>query len=183
MKITTGALMQLRDKYRIALLSAFALGIHGIESLFPSPVPWLRLGFANIITLATLVLYGMYPAIMVTLIRVILGSLFSGTFLGPAFLLSLVGGIASTLAMGLVLSAVPRLFSVVGLSIIGALFHNISQLIIAYFFFVQRIEAILLITPFIILLGTLTGTLNGFISEMLINNLKISAQTIQNVSQ
>lgn len=175
--------MQLRDKYRIALLSAFALGIHGIESFIPTPIPWLRLGFANIITLATLVLYGMYPAIMVTLIRIVLGSLFSGTFLGPAFMLSLGGGMASTLAMGIVFLTMPRLFSAVGLSIIGALFHNISQLIIAYFFFVQRIEAILLITPLIMLFGTLTGTFNGFVSEMLIKNLKKSGQTIQNVIQ
>jgi len=173
--------MQLRDKYRIAMLSAFALGIHGIESFFPAPIPWLRLGFANIITLATLVLYGMYPAIMVTLIRVVLGSLLSGTFLGPAFLLSLGGGMASTLSMGVVFLIMPRLFSTIGLSIIGAMFHNSAQLVIAYFFFVQRIEAIILIAPLIMLIGTLTGTLNGFISEMLIKNLKNSGQTIQNV--
>jgi heptaprenyl diphosphate synthase len=179
----TGELMQLRDRYRIALLSAFALGIHGIESLIPTPIPWLRPGFANIITLVTLILYGLYPAVMVTLIRVVLGSLLSGTFLGPAFLLSLGGGTTSILAMGIVFIAMPRLFSAVGLSIVGALTHNIAQLIIAYFFFVQRIEAILLITPLIMLLGTLTGTLNGFISEMLIKNLKNSGQTIQNVIQ
>lgn len=173
--------MQLHDKYRIALLSACALGIHSLESLIPTPIPWLRLGFANIITTITLVLYGLYPAIMVTLIRVVLGSLLSGTFLGPAFLLSLGGGIASTLSMGVVFLILPRLFSAIGLSIIGAMFHNIAQLIIAYFFFVQRIEAIILIAPLIMIIGTLTGTMNGFISEILIKNLKNSGQTIQNV--
>jgi len=183
MTATTGESMQLHDKYRIALLSAFALGLHGFESLIPTPIPWLRLGFANIVTVVTLVLYGLYPAIMVTLIRVVLGSLLSGTFLGPAFLLSSGGGIASTLSMGIVFLIMPRLFSTVGLSIIGAMFHNLAQLIIAYFFFIQRIEAILLITPLIMLFGTVTGTLNGFLSEMLIKNLKNSGQTIQNVIQ
>ena len=103
--------MQLRDRNRIALLAAFALAIHSIESLVPTPIPWIRLGFANIITLVTLMLYGLYPAVMVTLIRVVLGSLFAGSFLGPGFLLSLGGGVASILSMGIIFMTFPRLFS------------------------------------------------------------------------
>jgi heptaprenyl diphosphate synthase len=164
--------MQPRDKYRIALLAAYALGLHGFERLLPMPIPWLRLGLANLITLITLLLYGLRPALMVTLIRVILASLFTGTFLGPSFILSLGGGLMSTFAMGFAIFAAARLFSPVGLSIIGALFHNIAQLFLAYFLFVQRIEAILLITPVILLIGTLTGTANGVIASLLINNLK-----------
>jgi len=172
--------MQLQDKYRIALLSAYALALHGFESLLPTPIPWLRLGLANIITLITLFLYGIRAAIMVTLIRVILSSIFTGTFLGPAFILSLGGGVASTLAMGSVLSIAPRLFSTIGLSLIGALFHNITQLFLAYFLFIQRIEAILLISPLIILIGTVTGTVNGVVSDLVIKNLKKTYQKIQN---
>lgn len=164
--------MQLQDKYRIALLSAYAVAFHAFESLLPTPIPWLRLGLANIITLVTLLLYGFRAAMVVTLIRVILASLFIGTFLGPAFILSLGGGVTSTVAMGLILSVAPRLFSTIGLSLIGALFHNIAQLVLAYFLFIQRIEAILLISPFIILIGALTGTVNGVISDLLIKNLK-----------
>jgi len=174
--------MQLQDKYRIALLSAYAVALHGFESLLPTPIPWLRLGLANIITLVTLLLYGIRAAMIVTLIRVILASLLTGTFLGPAFILSLGGGVTSTLAMGFVLSVAPRLFSTIGLSLIGALFHNIAQLVLAYFLFIQRIEAILLISPFIILIGVLTGTVNGVISGLLIKNLKKTEQKIQNVN-
>lgn len=173
--------MQLHDKYRIALLSGFALAIHGMESFIPLPLPWIRPGFANIITLITLELYGLYPTMMVTLIRVFVGSLFAGTFLGPAFLLSLGGGIASTLTMGFVSLLLPRVFSAVGISMIGALFHNIAQLVIAHFLIIQRIEAIIVITPLIVLLGILTGTINGFISGMVIKNLKKSDQKVQNV--
>jgi heptaprenyl diphosphate synthase len=172
--------MQLQDKYRIALLSAYALALHGFESLLPTPIPWLKLGLANIITLTALFLYGIRAAIMVTLIRVILSSLFTGTFLGPAFILSLGGGITSTLAMGSVLSIAPRLFSAIGLSLIGALFHNVTQLFLAYFLFIQRIEAILLISPIIIFLGTITGTVNGVITDILIKNLKKTDEKIQN---
>lgn len=164
--------MQLQDKYRVALLSAYAIALHGFESLLPTPIPWLRLGLSNIITLVALCLYGVRIAMMVTLIRVILSSIFTGTFLGPSFMLSLGGGITSTLAMGVVIFFVPRLFSTIGLSVIGALFHNIAQLLLAYVFFIQRIGAVLLISPFIILLGVLTGTVNGVIAELIMQNLK-----------
>jgi len=176
----TRELMQSQDKYRIALLSAYALALHGFESLLPTPIPWLRLGLANIITLTTLILYGIRAALMVTLIRVVLASLFTGTFLGPAFILSLGGGVISTLSMGIVLSLMPRLFGPVGLSLIGALFHNSAQLFLAYVIFIQRIEAILLISPVIIFLGTLTGSVNGIVSDMLIKNLKKTDEKIQN---
>jgi len=174
--------MQLQDKYRIALLSAYALALHGFESLLPTPIPWLRLGLANIITLTTLLLYGIRAAIMVTLIRVILSSLFTGTFLGPAFILSLGGGITSTFAMSFVFSIAPNLFSIIGLSLIGALFHNIAQLFLAYFLFIQRIEAMLLISPLIIFFGAITGTVNGVVSDILTKSLKKTDEKIQNVN-
>ena len=174
--------MQLQDKYRIALLSAYAIALHGFESLLPSPIPWLRLGLANIITLVALCLYGFRVAMMVTLIRVTLSSLFTGTFLGPGFMLSLGGGVTSTLAMGYVLSLVPRLFSPVGLSVIGALFHNMAQLLLAYVLIIQRLGAVLLISPFIILLGVVTGTVNGIVANLIILNLKKESEKEQNSS-
>ncbi|MBI3592219.1 MAG: Gx transporter family protein [Nitrospirae bacterium] len=160
--------MESPDRYRIALLSSYALALHGFEMLIPSPVPWLRLGLSNIVTLITLYLYGMKPALMVTMIRVLLGSLLLGTFLGPAFFLSLSGGLAGTLSMGIVSAAFPRLFSLLGLSLIGALSHNIAQLFFAYLLFVQRIEAVLVVAPVLIAAGTLTGAVNGIVSRYLI---------------
>lgn len=175
--------MQLQDKYRIAVLSAYALVLYGFEGLVPTPIPWLRLGLANIITLVALMLYGLRTAMMVTLIRVILASIFTGTFLGPAFMLSFAGGVSSTAAMGLTYLVFRNLFGPVGLSLIGALFHNLAQLTLAYFLFIQRIEAMLLIGPVILLLGTLTGGVNGVISHLLINNiLKKDDEKIQNVT-
>ena len=164
--------MQSQDKYRIALLSAYAIAIHSFESMLPTPIPWLRLGVANIITLATLVLYGFRAAMMVTLIRVILSSIFIGTFLGPGFIMSLGGGVTSTFAMGIAFSIFPRLFGPVGLSLIGALFHNIAQLFLAYILFVQKIEPILIVSPILILLGTITGIVNGVIGNLLIDSIR-----------
>jgi heptaprenyl diphosphate synthase len=175
--------MQLQDKYRIAVLSAYALVLYGFEGLVPTPIPWLRLGLANIITLVALMLYGLRTAMTVTLIRVILASIFTGTFLGPAFMLSFAGGVSSTAAMGLTYLVFRNLFGPVGLSLVGAFFHNLAQLTLAYFLFIQRIEAMLLISPVILLLGTLTGGVNGVVSHLLINNiLKKDDEKIQNVT-
>lgn len=174
--------MQLQDKHRIAILAAYALAVHGFESLLPTPIPWLKLGLANIITIVALVLYGFRVAFTVTLIRIVLASIFIGTFLGPAFILSAGGGIASVLAMGLAMKLFRNLFGAVGISLIGALFHNTAQLFLAYYLFIQRLEAVLIISPVIVLIGSLTGITNGVISDILIKNvLKNGKEKIQNV--
>lgn len=174
--------MQLQDKYRIAILSAYALALHGFESMLPTPIPWLKLGLANIITLVALLLYGFRTAMTITLIRVILASLFKGTFLGPSFILSLGGGIASTAAIGMAHALLKNMFGPVGLSLIGAVSHNIAQLALAYLLFIQRIEAVLLVSPVILLLGTITGLVNGIISNLMIKNLlKKNDDKIHNV--
>jgi heptaprenyl diphosphate synthase len=176
--------MQLQDKHRIAILSAYALALHGFESLLPTPIPWLKLGLSNIITLVALILYGFRTALLVTLIRVLLASILIGTFLGPAFILSAGGGIASVIAMGLSIKLFKNLFGAVGISLIGALFHNIAQLSLAYFLFIQRIEAMFIITPLIVLIGSVAGIVNGIISDILIKNLlKKDKEKIQNVAE
>jgi len=176
--------MQLQDKYRVAILSAYALALHGFEAMLPSPIPWLRVGLANIITLTALLLFGFRTAMMITLIRVILGSLFTGTFLGPSFILSLGGGVCGTCSMGVMLMMSRKLFGPVGLSIIGALFHNAAQIFLAYWLFIQRIEAVLFVSPVIILIGTLTGFMNGIVADILIKNLlKKESDSLHNVAQ
>lgn len=176
--------MELQDKYRIAVLSAYALALHGIEALLPSPIPWLRFGLANIITLTALVLFGFRTALMITLIRVVLGSMVTGTFLGPSFILSLGGGLAGTCAMGAALIAGRRVFGPVGISLWGALFHNGAQLFLAYFIFIRRVEAVLFISPVILLIGTCTGFLNGIVADILIKNLlKKGRDPLHNVAR
>lgn len=160
--------MESRDRYRIALLSAYALALNGFETLIPSPIPWLKPGLANIITLVTIHLYGFRAALTVTLIRTLLGSLFLGTFLGPAFFLSMGGGIAGTCAMGLAASLFSRVFSPMGVSLIGAFAHSIGQLLLAYLLFIHRIEAVLAVMPILAATGILTGAINGVAGRYLI---------------
>ena len=160
------------ENFHIALLAAYAIALHSIEALIPTPIPWLRLGFANIITLTTLLLYGLKAGMTVTLIRIFVTSFFTGTFLGPSFVLSLGGGVSSTLVMWLANALFGRLFGPVGLSLFGALTHNIAQLFLAYLFFVRRIEAIIFISPIIILLGTITGAFNGVVTSLIMKKIE-----------
>ncbi len=160
------------ETIHIALLSAYAVGLHSIEALIPTPVPWLRLGLANIITLTTLYLYGLKAGMIVTLTRIIIRSLLAGTFLGPAFIMSLGGGVTSTLVMWGLYGISRRFFSPVVVSIFGALTHNIVQLFLAYILFVRQIDAILIISPFILAAGLLTGTFNGIVTRLIIKKIE-----------
>src|SRR4030042_4573714 len=87
---------------RLALRLALATVIHTAEGLLPITVLWFRFGFANIIGLATLYLFGFKAALFITIGRIFLGSLISGLFGSPAFVLSLAGGTCAIPAMGLV---------------------------------------------------------------------------------
>lgn len=172
--------MQSPDKYRIALLAAYALALHGFENLIPMPIPWIKVGLSHMISLTTFILFGFRAAMMVTLVRVILASIFNGSFLGPGFMLSLGGGVSSILGMGMITAILPGLFGPVGLSIVGALLHNVSQLMLAYMLFVQKIEPVIIIAPALVLIGTLTGAVNGIVSDVLVRDLKKHIPAIQN---
>lgn len=160
------------DTVHIALLSAYAVGLHSIEALIPTPIPWLRLGLANIITLTTLYLYGLRAGMTVTLVRVFIRSLLAGTFLGPAFIMSLGGGITSTLVMWTVIVVSRRILGPVSVSITGALTHNVTQLLLAYALFVRQLKAIVLISPFILAAGIITGAFNGIVTNLIIKKIQ-----------
>lgn len=170
--------MQQRDKYRLALLAACAIALHGFERLIPAPIPWLRFGFANIITLITLSFYGFNAALTITLIRILIGSMLIGTFLGPPFVMSLAGGLFSIAAMWAATRL--RLFGPLGLSLIGALFHNLGQLLAVYAIFIQNLYSILILAPVILFIGTLTGVLNGLAVIFTMEHLKKMPDNVQN---
>lgn len=116
-----------RSAARLGLLVAVAITLQIAEGQIPRPVPWLRLGLANAVTLLILVRAGLRPALAVTAIRVVLSGLLLGTFGGPAFWLSASGGIAAALVMSLALRAAPPL-SLLGVSVAGSAAHVVAQL-------------------------------------------------------
>ena len=122
MKIST------RQVAMCAMLTALALGLSTLENLFPVtlfiPLPGVKLGLANIVTVFALYQLGAAPALCILVARCLLGSLFAGN--ASALLFSLLGGTLAMLVM-LALSRLPGL-SVYGVSIGGAAAHNCGQI-------------------------------------------------------
>lgn len=153
------------DDHRIARLTAAAIAIALVESAVPSPLPGVKPGLANIITLLVLLQYGWTTAAWVTLLRVLAVSLLVGQFLAPGFVLSLGGATASLgvlyLAQPLVLR-LPRWFGPVSLSILAALAHMLTQLVIVRFWLVPS-PGVWVLAPVFIGAALLFGAVNGLI--------------------
>ena len=158
MKITT------RQLALCAVLTALALGLSTLENLFPVtlviPLPGVKLGLANIVTVFALYQLGPLPALCS-----LLGSLFAGN--ASALLFSLLGGTLAMLVM-LALSRLPGL-SVYGVSIGGAAGHNIGQMAAALITLGNT--AVLGYLPFLLAVSLFTGALTGFVSALLLRTI------------
>ena len=161
----------LRYKVYLSLLASLAIVIHTLEAAFPTPFPWMKFGLANIITLAAIVLFGLRAGMTVTLLRVFVGSIVTGTFLTPAFLLALSGGVASTLVLAAAFRWLTPFFSIIGISIIGAYTHTLIQVLVAYLVLVRHFQIFLLL-PLFLTFSLLAGLLSGIGAEFLVRHLR-----------
>lgn len=152
---------------RSAALVAAACVLQVAESLIPHPVPGVRLGLANIVTLVTLAELGLGAALEVALLRTVVASLVLGSFLTPGFLLSFFSAAASTLVMWAFWRLSARWpaagFSIVGVSVAGAVAHNASQLYLAYLLLVRH-EGIFYFAPWLAVSGVVTGWLTALVA-------------------
>ncbi|HSW35366.1 MAG TPA: Gx transporter family protein [Candidatus Limnocylindrales bacterium] len=148
---------------QIAVLITFAVVIHSVEAALPlpMPVPGVRLGLANIITLLTLIMFGLRSGLLVSMLRAVLGSLFIGGLFGFGFWLSITAGITSSLAMAFVLVLQRKgLVSLISVSVIGAVVHNITQLIFASLV-IANFALLRGYYPLLLLLSLPTGIFTG----------------------
>ena len=150
-----------------ALLTAMALALSYLENLFPLavPLPGVKLGLANIVTLFALYVLGPGKALLILFSRCFLGSLFAGNM--NALLYSLLGGFA---AMG-VMTALSRLrrLSVYGVSIGGAAAHSCGQTAAAVL--TLGSGAPLYYLPVLLGVSLVTGALTGLVSACLFRGL------------
>ncbi len=150
------------EDHRIALLAALAITIHLAESVLPSPLPGIKPGLANIVTIATLCLYGLRTAAWVLMLRVLAGSLLLGTFLSPTFALSFSGAVASLLALSLARLTPGTGFGAVGYSLLAAMAHMAGQFAVAYWLFIPH-PALLHLFPILMTAAVLFGLVSGII--------------------
>ena len=154
------------EDHRIARLAAFAIGLSLAEAVIPSPVPGVKPGLANIVTLLVLQRHGMRAAAWVSLLRVVAGSLILGTFLSPSFALSLGGAVASLAALALARGLPPSLFGAVSSSILSSFAHIAGQLAIVYLWLIPH-TGLLYLVPIFAAAALLFGTVNGLIAANL----------------
>lgn len=123
--------MKTRRMTLISLLVAQGLVLHVVEGMLPIPfiAPGARLGLTNIITLMALYILDFNEVLLVVVLRVLLATLIAGNM--SSFMYSIVGGILSFLSMYILKKIGKENVSIIGVSVIGAIFHNIGQVIVA----------------------------------------------------
>ena len=149
----------------ISMLSACGLVIFVFESFLPL-LPWFRPGLGNVATLLALMIFGFRDAFTVTMLRIVLGALILGRLFTPIFIFALSGGLASVIIMTLVMQYTKGVFGPVGISVLGAVAHNMVQLLVAYLLFVKSIEIFILI-PVFMGAGVITGAFVGLVAAMI----------------
>jgi len=157
-----------RKMTTLALLISVAMILSYIESLIPAfvAVPGVKLGLSNIATVFALYTLGWPAAIAVSLVRVLLSALLFGNI--PSLAFSLAGAVLALCSM-IPLSRID-LFSSIGVSVVGAIMHNVGQVIAAAI--VMETAAIVYYIIPLLLSGTVAGIVIGIISGILVERIK-----------
>lgn len=165
--------MEIKRLTRNALLTAIALTIFMVEAQIPTliPVPGVKLGLSNIVTIFAMFAYGPLDALMILLVRIILGSIFSGQIM--TVLYSLAGGLLCYCAV-LLLRKVLTEKQIWVASVIGAVFHNIGQILVAII--ITSTPGIVVYLPILMVSGIIAGLLTGFCAQFLYKKLKFFGQ-------
>ncbi|MGM0553257.1 MAG: Gx transporter family protein [Pseudomonadota bacterium] len=160
-----------RDRM-IAGLAAIAIGLQVLEAAIPSPVPGIKPGLANIVTLVALLALGWRAAVAVTLLRVVGSGLLLGTLLGPAFWLSLAGALTALLVLGTIVPLVPRHVGPVGLAIASALGHVGGQFLLAWTVIIPHPNLPLVLPP-LLLAALITGSITGILTTRVLADPRV----------
>ena len=146
---------------------ALALSLQLVESMLPMPlpVPGLKLGLANLVSVYLLLAADWRMAMRVAAVRVLLSALFGGTLLGPAFWLSTAGAAASLAGMTLLWQLASAKVTILGISLAGAVLHNAAQLAMASY--LMKTTGVFSLWPWLVLFAVPTGYLTGWSARVL----------------
>ncbi|MDR0524452.1 MAG: Gx transporter family protein [Spirochaetaceae bacterium] len=147
-----------------ALLGGFCLFLSALEYLIPKPLPFLRIGLANLPLLLALDLLSFKYFIFLTLIKILGQAILSGTLISYVFVFSLAGGSISSGSMYLLRRILgSKRIGYIGVSVTGAFFSNWAQLLLAGFFVFG--ESVRFLIPPFLAVGTITGAALGLFCE------------------
>ncbi|MFM9913178.1 MAG: Gx transporter family protein [Methylophilaceae bacterium] len=153
--------------HKVAKLAALAIALHLAEAVLPSPLPGVKPGIANIITLYALHQYGFGTAVWISLLRVFAASLLFGSFLSPTFILSLSGALASLVMLWFATRLPAKQFGAVSHSILAAFAHIAGQLLVVWIWLIPH-AGLLYLVPMFAAAALLFGTLNGLVTATLL---------------
>ncbi len=163
-------LEQVRKRVLLALFVALAVALHTVEVLLPNPIPWFRIGLANILTITALFSFGIQALWIVSISRILIGSMLLGSLFSPGFALSLGGGLAANILMSIGYKLWQPKIGPVGISILGAMGHVTGQLLIAWLVVIRH-PSIWMLLPFLLLFGLISGIINGLAADYLLGTL------------
>lgn len=164
--------MKTRKLTELALLTAVALIIFVVELQIPNPfpIPGVKLGLANIVTVYAVYHYRAGEVLLIVVVRILLGSFFSGSIMTMMY--SMAGGLLCLIGMLLLKRLLSEKYIWV-CSVIGAVLHNIGQIAVACF---VAGRGMLLYLPFLLVSGCLAGAFTGVCAQLLIKR-RLSRQT------
>ena len=152
---------------QLALLTAAALVLGYVESSFPvAGLPGVKLGLSNTVLLYALYLMNWKCACVLMVLKVLLSGLLFG---GPVAMMYSMAGGALSIAVMILLQRL-RIFSIVGVSVCGAVCHNIGQILVACF--VVKRQALLAYLPVLLVSAVITGMLTGVVAKYVVKVMR-----------
>ena len=159
--------MKTKKLTAMALLTAVALIIFVVEAQIPSlvPIPGIKLGLANIITVFAVFTFGSWEATLILAVRIFLGAVFAGNF--STILYSAAGG-ALAIGVTILLKRILTMKQLWVAGTLGAIAHSIGQVAMAALLF-RTPELFLFYLPVLVICSILTGTFTGLCAQFLVN--------------
>lgn len=164
-----------RPLARLGLFTSAAIALFVFEQLIPRPLPWMKLGLANVAVMLALLAQGPAAALTVQLTKWLVGSLMTGSLGGPAFVIAGASGLASWAAMALAHRWTGRLFSPLGLSLIGATAHQVAQLGTAGLYIHQ--SGLFALLPLSLFSALASGSAIGLLSGLILKKIRANGWT------
>ena len=151
---------------RLGLLSAIALTIFMVEAQIPAlvPVPGVKLGLANIVTVFTVFALGAKEGVAVLFVRIFLGAVFAGNF-STIFYSAAGGALAIAATIGLKRILKPTQLWVAGC--LGAVAHSVGQMAMAVL--LTQTPGLLVYLPVMVAISIFTGCFTGLCAQFLLN--------------
>jgi heptaprenyl diphosphate synthase len=159
------------EDHRIAQLAAAAIALALVDAAIPLPLPGVKPGLSNIVTLIVLARYGWSVAAWVTGLRVIAGGLLLGQFLSPGFFMSLAGALCSLCVLSLAIRLPARWFGPISWSILGAFAHIGGQLLLARLWLIPH-NGLFYLVPVFSSAALAFGIINGLIAARLLTEVE-----------